>query len=48
MNALVLNCYRRILSKLSTSSQNIINNQLPCILSNLQICHAQKCYLKHS
>lgn len=33
---------------ISTSSQNIINNQLPCILSNLQICHAQKCYLKHS
>lgn len=50
LNAFVFNCYSRILQKHLhlLSTQNIINNQLPCILSNLLICHAKKCYLKHS
>ena len=50
LNALVFNCYSRILREHLhlLSTQNIINNQLPCIVSSLLICHAQKCYLKHS
>lgn len=50
LNALVFNCYSRILWEHLhlLSTQNVINNPLPCILSNLLICHAKKCYLKHS